>query len=76
MSGQLDKISETIISPDRVVRSKTDGSVELYYKHYQSTPVTEKFLCVVVKTTGDDHFIVTAYFTDSIKGGELLWEKK
>jgi hypothetical protein len=76
MSDQLNRIAETIISPDRVVRSKTDEFVELFYKHYQSTPVTEKFLCVVVKTAGDDHFIVTAYFTDSQKGGELLWEKR
>ena len=66
MSGQLPRISDTIISPDRVVRSKTDASIKLVYKHYPATPVTEKFLCIVVKTTGEDHFIVTAYYTDSL----------
>ncbi len=76
MSGQLDRISETIPSPDRVVRSKTDSTVELFYKHFQATPVTEKFLCIAVKAAKDDHFVVTAYFTDSVKKGELLWEKK
>jgi len=24
----------------------------------------------------DDLFIITAYFTDTVKGGEILWEKK
>lgn len=76
MSGQLDRISETIRFPDRVVRSKTDSTVEFFYKHYQTTPVTEKFLCIVIKAAEDDHFIVTAYHTDSLKKGELLWEKK
>lgn len=72
MSGQLERISETIRSPDRVVQSKADSVVELFYKHYQTTPVTEKFLSIVVKAAKDDHFIVTAY----LKKGELLWEKK
>jgi hypothetical protein len=76
MSGQMDRISETIHFPDKIVRSKTDSSVELFYRHYQTTPVTEKFLCIVVKVANDDPFIVTAYYTDSLKRGESLWEKK
>jgi len=67
---------ETLAYPERVIRSKTDTSVELFYKHYPSTPVSEKFLCIVVKTFKDDNFVITAYYTDSIKGGDLLWEKK
>lgn len=44
--------------------------------HHRNTPVTEKYLCIVVKTSDNDPFIVTAYFTDSIKKGEVIWEKK
>ena len=29
-----------------------------------------------VKTLPDDHFIITAYYTDTVKRGEVLWEKK
>jgi hypothetical protein len=76
MSGELNHISETLAGPDRILRSGTDSSVELFYKHYPSTPVSTKFLCVVVKTTKDDNFIITAYFTDTMKRGEVLWEKK
>ena len=76
MSGQIDKIQETLLNPDIIVRSRTDPDVEMFYRHYDATPVTEKYLCVVVKVLVDDIFIITAYFTDKIKKGEILWERK
>jgi hypothetical protein len=76
MAEQLPRIKETLTGPDKIIRSRTDEAVELFYKHYPSTPVTQKFLCVVVKTLLDDNFIVTAYYTDTIKRGAILWEKK
>jgi hypothetical protein len=57
------------------VRSRTDTTVELFYRHYPSTAVTSKFLCTVVKVLPDDNFIITAYYTDTTKRGESLWEK-
>lgn len=76
MGGQVGKIHVTLINPDMIVRSKTDTDVELFYRHYDTTPVTEKYLCVVVKILGSDLFIITAYFTDTIKKGIILWTKK
>lgn len=76
MSNQIRKIENTLLNPDVVVRSKTDYDVELFYQHYDSTPVTEKYLCIVVKKFEGNSFIVTAYFTDTIKKGEVLWKKK
>jgi hypothetical protein len=76
MSGQLEKIENTLSSPDIIVKSRTDPQVELFYRNYRTTPVTEKYLCVAVKTLEDNLFIITAYFTDTIKGGEVLWGKK
>jgi hypothetical protein len=76
MSGQLDKITETLSVPDIILGSKIDAEVELWYRHYANTPVGEKHMCVVVKVKSDDAFIITAYFTDTIKKGEILWEKK
>jgi hypothetical protein len=76
MSGQIDKIQDALLNPDQIVRSRTDPDVELFYQHHDITPVTEKYLCVVVKVLIDDLFIITAYFTDTIKRGEILWEKK
>ena len=76
MQGQVSRISETLTGPDRIMRSRTDSQVELFYKLYLSTPVTTKFLCVVVKAAPNDHFIITAYYTDTVKKGEIIWEKK
>lgn len=76
MSGQIGKIQETLISPDVIVKSKIDYEVELFYRHYDTTPVTEKYLCIVVKILVSDLFIITAYFTDTIKRGQILWEKR
>jgi hypothetical protein len=76
MSGQIDKIQETLANPDRILRSRTESDAELFYRHYDITPVTEKYVCVVIKVSIGDLFIITAYFTDSIKRGEILWEKK
>jgi hypothetical protein len=60
MVDQLQKLQETLLNPEKIVRAKTDAQVELFYRHYDSTPVTRKYLCVVVKISTDDAFIVTA----------------
>jgi len=75
MVGQRDKVEETVREPDVVVRSQRDPDVHLYHKHYSTTPVTEKDLLVAVKVTQMDAFVLTAFFTDTIKKGERLWEK-
>ena len=76
MVDQVLRVVETLANPDTIVRSRTDATVELFYKHYPSTPVTDKFLCTVVKALPDDHFLITAYYTDTVKRGAVLWEKK
>ena len=74
MADSVSRIAETLANLDRIVRSVTDETVELYYRHYPSTPVISKFLCIVVKFAAGDSFIVTAYYTDTIKRGENLWQ--
>lgn len=76
MSRQINKIQDTLLNPDIIIRSRTDADVELFYRYYNNTPITEKYLCVVVKVLVSDFFIITAYFTDTIKRGNILWEKK
>lgn len=76
MENQLNRIALTLREPDQIIRSRTDDKVELYYRLFETTPVTRKHLCIVVKTTDADSFIITVYFTDSVKKGDVLWEKK
>ena len=75
MTGIISRLEETLVNPDTIVQSRTDETVELFYKYYPSTPVTMKFLCAVVKKLVDN-FVITAYYTDTIKRGETLWENK
>jgi len=76
MAGQIEKIKQTLLEPEQIVRSRIDPEVELFYRYYDNTPVSEKYLCVVLKTLIDRRFIITAYFTDTVKEGQVLWEKR
>jgi hypothetical protein len=41
MVGQLNRISETLKAPDKIIQAKTDKTVELFYNHYKTTPVSD-----------------------------------
>jgi hypothetical protein len=36
-------------------------------------PKRDKLLCVVVKNEGSGDFVLTAYLTDTVKKGRLVW---
>lgn len=67
------EIGETLAAPERVVRSRSDAEARLYYRFYPETRSDGKFLCVVVKALVEDPFVITAYLTDKVKEGEVLW---
>lgn len=75
MTAHIGKIYEVLSSPDIVIKSSSDEEARLYYKHYEGLSIGNKYLCIVVKFKKDDAFVVTAYFTDSIKRGDLIWKK-
>jgi hypothetical protein len=75
MEGQLNKLEEVLQEPDVIIRSQRDPDVHLYHKYYAETPVKEKYLLVVIKTVENAAFVVTAFFTDTVKKGERIWEK-
>ena len=66
-------IGRTLAHPDRVIQSFSDPAVRLYHRYYETTPVGSKHLCVLVKVLPGDAFVVTAYLTDSVKKGTVLW---
>jgi hypothetical protein len=75
MIGQEKRIEETLLSPDIIKVSNYDVEVLLYYRWYESTPVTKKYLVVIAKMTQQDAFILSSFFTDKIKKGETLWQR-
>ena len=75
MSRSLLDIDRVLLHPEQVVQSRADEDARLYYRYFFGTPVGDKYLCVVVKTRAQDAFVLTAYYTDTIKQGERLWPK-
>jgi hypothetical protein len=69
------KINETLASPNIVIQSRSDEEARLYYRFYEGLSIRNKHLCIVVKFKEKDAFVITAYFTDSIKKGEVIWKK-
>jgi len=73
MMGLRRAIAETLHEPEAVIQSASDPLARLYYRFYHRTMVGGKHLCVVVKVRQDDAFVVTAYLTDRVKKGTVIW---
>jgi len=69
-------IEETLSNPKRVIQSMSDPDAHLYYRFYIGTRVGDKYLCVVVKIRQQDAFVLTAYLTDTVKKGKVIWPRK
>lgn len=76
MAGMMGKMEQTLLQPERVMQSMSDEAARLYYRYYFGTKVGDKYLCVVVKSKNKEAFVLTAYLTDTIKKGAMLWPKK
>ena len=76
MAGMEKAIEETLARPEKVFESLSDPDARLYYRFYLGTRVGDKYLCVIVKLAGGKAFVVTAYLTDRVKRGVLIWPKE
>ena len=70
IEGKEEEVKECLRSPIEVRKSSEDVEVLLHYKKEGSY-----FLCVVVRHLNGEGFIITAYITDKIKEGEIVWKK-
>lgn len=68
------KINLTVAEPELVAMGATED-VRVCYRRFIETPVTEKYLAVVVKLLDGEGFIVTAYFTDRVRRSRVLWRR-
>jgi hypothetical protein len=73
MEGELERVLQ---EPEEVRISRSDDNVRLFYEFYAQTQVGGKWLCIVARYLPDDAFVITAYLTDSVKAGEVVWPKK
>ena len=74
--GEIDKMKKTLVSPQIVRRSLYDEKAWLFYRFFENTSVTEKYLMVAARILNDEGFVVTSYFTDNVKMGEEIWRER
>ena len=72
MLGREGDVSEALMNPDEVRRSSWDPEVCLFYKLQYGS----RYICALGKPLNGDGKLVTAYQSDSIKVGDLLWRKE
>lgn len=73
MRGMTNAIGFVLAEPEHVRASQSDADARLYYRFLRATSVGDKYVCIVVKVTDGDAFVVTAYLTDTVKRGHQLW---
>jgi hypothetical protein len=69
MKGKENIVKALLDSPDEIRQSRTDKDVFLYYKQF------DRLYCVVVKHSGMEGFLITAYPADKVKEGDVVWTK-
>ena len=69
MKSKEDIVKAALQIPDEIRQSKVDKDVFLYYKQF------DRLYCVVVRHAGMEGFLITAYPTDKVKEGVVIWTK-
>lgn len=70
VTSKLAWVQQSLMEPEFIRQSQKDKKVLLFYKHYNSY-----WFCVIVKKLDGEAFVITAYITDKIKEGEVVWQK-
>ena len=72
LTGQEVLVKDMLMNPDQIRKSKLDGSVYLFYRLVKE----KRWICAVVKhQNSSGSFLITAYPTDAVKEGEVIWIK-
>jgi hypothetical protein len=70
MRGRLHDVERTLIEPDEIRRSSSDREVILFYRRQGA-----RLVCAVVHRGRFVGRLITAYPSDKVKQGDLLWRR-
>ncbi|GAB4144534.1 MAG: hypothetical protein Fur0021_01190 [Candidatus Promineifilaceae bacterium] len=62
---------DTLQNPNKIRQNKSNPDVYLFYKPKR----IGRWVCAVPRRLDGEGFLITAYLTDAVKEGELLWPK-
>jgi hypothetical protein len=71
MAGREQDVKEALQNPSEIRQSKGDSAVYLFYKLER----VKRWVCAVAKRLDGTGFLITAYPTDAVKEGEVIWPK-
>jgi hypothetical protein len=71
MNGKENEVRLTLNDPDEIRQSLKDDNVYLFYKMQRQ----RRWICAVIKDNDKNGFLITAYPTDNIKEGKVIWKK-
>jgi len=71
MRGQEDAVRAVLRRPDQIRRSRLDPEVYLFYKLTRPG----RWTCVVARRLNGEGFLITAYPTDAVKEGNVVWSR-
>jgi hypothetical protein len=71
MAGRESEVQSTLAEPDQVRVSRREPNVLLFYRAERPG----RWTCAVVRRSGAEALLVTAYPTDAVKEGEQTWAK-
>ena len=71
MAGRESEVRSTLAEPEQVRVSRRDPDVLLFYRAERPG----RWTCAVVRRSGGEALLVTAYPTDAVKEGEQTWAK-
>lgn len=69
VQGRLNELKSCLEQPDMICRSKQEVNVFLFYRAWGGYHLS----AVAKRLNEDEGFLITAYITDKIKEGELIW---
>jgi hypothetical protein len=72
MNSKLDLIKQVLEEPDEIRSSRYNSEGRLYYRFYREI-FNGKYIVVVINIR--EGLVRTAYVTDRIKQGGLIWRK-
>jgi hypothetical protein len=64
-------VQQALSTPDEICQSSRDEAVLLFY----CLRKTQRWVVAVARRLNGDGFLITAYQTDSIKEGTVLWHR-
>ncbi len=71
MAGREQDVKRALEEPEQIRQSRSDLNVYLFYRSER----IGRWVCAVAKQLNGDGFLITAYPTDAVKEGELVWHR-